>query len=216
MNDEAASPQRKIRVLIADDHALVRSGVESVLSCHDDIEVVAQAEDGVAAVSLCKETKPDVVLMDLVMPRMDGPTAIEEILRWCPDSKIIALTSFTEEDLIEGALRAGAIGYLIKTISGAQLAAAIREADLGRPTLAPEASRVLMHAVKAGGARNDLTSRERQVLRLMSDGLTNNEIAERLEASLSTVKAQVSSVISKLGASSRTEAVGMALRQQLI
>ncbi len=169
------------------------------------------------AVAVCEQTQPDVVLMDLVMPGLDGATATREILRRCPTTRVLVLTSFSDEALIESALSAGAIGYLMKDISGAQLAAAIRRASAGKPTLAPEAAEVLMHRVDASGLQGqDLTARERQVLTLLADGLTNAEIAERLVVSLSTVKGHVSSIISKLGASSRTEAATIAVRHRLV
>jgi two-component system, NarL family, response regulator LiaR len=210
-----------IRVLVADDHALVRSGLESVLALFDDIELVGQAGSGAEAVRLCERCRPDVVLMDLVMPDMDGVTATVEILHSHPETKILALTSFSDEELIESALQAGAIGYLMKTITGDQLAADIRPASAGKPTLAPEATAALMQAVAAqhrtGDAiGNDLTPRERQVLSLVAEGLTNAEIAERLVVSLSTVKTHVSSVIAKLGAASRTEAATLAVRHRLV
>ena len=206
-----------IRVLIADDHALVRSGLETILLLYDDIELVAEADDGAEAVALCEQTMPDVVLMDLVMPGMDGVAATREIMRRCPATKVLVLTSFSDEGLIENALGAGASGYLMKDISGDRLAEAIRDACRGRPTLAPEAADVLMHRVSAPqpvGA--DLTARERQVLTLLAEGLTNAEIAERLVVSLSTVKTHVSSIIAKLGAASRTEAATIAVRQRLV
>jgi two-component system, NarL family, response regulator LiaR len=217
MSDGTQTPPRKIRVVIADDHALVRSGLQSILSLFDDIELVAQADSGAQAVGLCEQTAPDVVLMDLVMPGMDGAAATAEILRRCPGTRVLALTSFSDEGLIKATLRAGAIGYLIKNVSGDQLAAAIRSASQGKPTLAPEAAEALMHAVAADeSAGRDLTRRERQVLTLMADGLTNAEIADRLVISLSTAKTHVSSIISKLGVSSRTEAATVAVRHRIV
>ena len=151
------------------------------------------------------------------MPGMDGSAATREILRRCPETKVLVLTSFSDEALIESALNAGAIGYLMKNISGDQLAAAIRGASVGRPTLAPEATEALMHLVATPSSLGeDLTPRERQVLTLLADGLSNSEIAERLVVSLSTVKSHVSSVITKLGAASRTEAATIAVRQRLL
>ena len=214
---EASSPPSRIRVVIADDHALVRTGLETVLSLFDDIELVAQAADGAEAVAVCGRTRPDVVLMDLVMPGLDGAAATQEILQQSPDTRVLVLTSFSDEALIESALGAGAIGYLMKDISGAQLATAIRRAAEGKTTLAPEAAEVLMHRVARPDLQGqDLTARERQVLTLLADGLTNAEIAERLVVSLSTVKSHVSSIISKLGASSRTEAATIAVRHHLV
>jgi len=217
LSRETAEPPNRIKVVIADDHALLRRGLETILLLFDDIELVAQADDGAEAVVLCEQTQPDVVLMDLVMPGLDGAAATREILRRCPTTRVLVLTSFSDEALIESALSAGAIGYLMKDISGAQLAAAIRRASAGKPTLAPEAAEVLMRRVDAPGLQDqDLTARERQVLTLLADGLTNAEIAERLVVSLSTVKGHVSSIIAKLGASSRTEAATIAVRHRLV
>jgi NarL family two-component system response regulator LiaR len=217
LTKESGAAPRRIRVVIADDHALVRSGLEAILLLFDDIELVAQAESGAEAVSLCEEAQPDVVLMDLVMPGMDGAAATRAILRRCPAARVLVLTSFSDEALIESALNAGAIGYLMKDITGDQLAAAIRGASVGKPTLAPEAAQALMHWVATpGSVGKDLTARERQVLTLLADGLTNTEIAERLVISLSTVKSHVSSIITKLGVSGRTEAAIVAVRQRLI
>lgn len=207
----------KIKVLIVDDHLLVRSGLEAVLVLFDDIDLVAQAGTGAEAVEICVRTKPDVVLMDLVMPGMNGVEATRRILDSCPETHVVALTSFSDEELIEETLRAGAIGYLMKNVTADELAAAIRAAKAGRSTLASEAADALVRAVTqprtAGG---DLTARELEVLTLMCDGLTNGEIADRLVVSLSTVKTHVSSIISKLGASSRTEAVAAAVRHGLV
>ncbi len=219
VNDESgsAAASATIRVLIADDHALVRSGLESILQLFGDLELVAQADGGAAAVALCRQTRPDVVLMDLVMPGMTGVAATEQILRERPQTRVLALTSFSDEQLIDDALRAGAIGYLLKNTTGEQLAEAIRAAHAGRSTLAPEAAEALIRAVaKPQDPADDLTRRERQVLALVADGLSNAEIADRLVISRSTVKTHVSSVIAKLGASSRTEAATMAVRRRLI
>jgi two-component system, NarL family, response regulator LiaR len=217
LTSESGEQARRIRVVIADDHALVRRGLETILQLFDDLELVAQADDGAEAVVLCEETQPDVVLMDLVMPGLDGAAATREVLRRCPATRVLVLTSFSDEALIESALSAGAIGYLMKDISGDQLAAAIRRASAGKSTLAPEVADVLMRRVASPELQGqDLTTRERQVLALLADGLTNAEIAERLVVSLSTVKSHVSSIISKLGASSRTEAATIAVRHRLV
>ena len=207
----------RIRVVIADDHPLLRRGLETALQLHGDIELVAQAADGAEAVAICERLRPDVILMDLVMPGMDGTAATREILHRCPGTRVLVLTSYSDDALIQEALNAGAIGYLMKDISGAQLAEAIRRAADGKPTLAPQAAEVLMRQVANPDVQGqDLTPRERQVLRLLADGLTNTEIAERLVVSLSTVKGHVSSVMMKLGASTRTEAAIIAVRHRLV
>ena len=206
-----------IRVVVVDDHELVRGGLATILDLYDDIVLAGAADSGAAAVRLCAEARPDVVLMDLVLPGgMDGAQATEEVLRTCPGVKVLALTSFSDPDLIQRVLRAGALGCLLKNVSGRELAEAIRRAHAGTSTLAPEAADALVHAISSPlAARAGLTRRERDVLRLMVEGLTNAEIAERLVVSLSTVKTHVSSIIAKLGASTRTEAATIAVREHL-
>ena len=214
-------PERRatasIKVVIVDDHELVRGGLETILGLFDDIELVGQADSGAAAVKLCGETRPDVVLMDLVLPGgMDGAQATQELLRTCPDTQVLALTSFSDPELIQRVLRAGALGCLLKNVSGKELAAAIRRAHEGTSTLAPEAADALVHAISSPAeARVSLTHREQDVLALIVDGLTNAEIAERLVVSISTIKTHVSSIIAKLGASTRTEAAAIAVREHL-
>jgi two-component system, NarL family, response regulator LiaR len=209
---------RPIKVVIVDDHELVRGGLETILGLFDDIKLVGQADSGAAAVRICGEKQPDVVLMDLVLPGgMDGAEATAELLRTCPGAKVLALTSFSDPELIQRVLRAGALGCLLKNVSGKELAAAIRKAHEGTSTLAPEAADALVRAISSPvDARAGLTRREQEVLALMADGLTNSEIAERLVVSLSTVKTHVSSVIAKLGASTRTEAAAIAVRERLV
>lgn len=213
------NPASRIRVMIVDDHAVVRSGLAAFLMAFDDLELVGQAGSGQEALRLCKILHPDVVLMDLVMPEMDGATATRLIRESCPHLQVIALTSFREDDLVQGVLKAGAIGYLLKNVSADELAGAIRSAYAGRPTLAPEAAQVLISATQSAprsSIGSDLTEREREVLRLMVEGLTNNQIAERLVVSRSTVKFHVSSILSKMGVASRTEAVATALQNHLM
>lgn len=208
-----------IRVMLVDDHAVVRSGLAAFLMAFDDLELVGEAGDGSEAVAMCGRVKPDVVLMDLVMPQMDGATATAAIRQAYPDVQVIALTSFKEDDLVQGALQAGAIGYLLKNVSTDELADAIRSASAGRPTLAPEAARALIHTATRGSTftpGQDLTEREREVLALMVQGLNNTAIAEKLVVSRSTVKFHVSNILSKLQVSSRTEAVAYALQNDLI
>ncbi len=208
---------KPIRVMLVDDHAVVRSGLAAFLYVFDDLELVAEAKDGKEAIALCESLSPDVILMDLVMPVMDGAAATKAIRDRWPHVQVVALTSFKEEELVQAALQAGAIGYLLKNISADELAAAIRSAYQGKPTLAPEAAQALIHAaVRPAKPDYGLTNREEEVLSLMTDGLSNVDIAERLVVSRSTVKFHVSSILSKLGVSSRTEAVAMALQQKLI
>ncbi|GIV78561.1 MAG: DNA-binding response regulator [Litorilinea sp.] len=211
--------QSTIRVMLVDDHAVVRSGLSAFLWAFDDLELVGEAADGAEALALCERLQPDVILMDLMMPRMDGAAATQAIRARYPHIQVVALTSFKEDELVQAALKAGAIGYLLKNVSADELAQAIRAAYAGRPTLAPEAAEALIH-----NARNAdrlppgqvLTEREREVLALMVEGLNNSEIAERLVVSRSTVKFHVSNILSKLQANSRTEAVAVALQRKLV
>ncbi|HOA54412.1 MAG: response regulator transcription factor [Acetivibrionales bacterium] len=208
----------KIRIVIADDHNVVRSGLSAFLQVFDDFELVGEAADGKEAVEVCESLHPDVVLMDLVMPVMDGAQATKEIRERFDDIQVIVLTSFKEDDLIEGALQAGAIGYLLKNVSADELADAIRSAHAGKPALAPEAAQALIKATSRRKQPYDdeLTAREKEVLKMMAEGLSNPEIAQKLFVSRSTVKFHVSSILSKLGAASRTEAVSKALQQKII
>ncbi len=207
-----------IRVLIVDDHAVVRSGLSTFLLTCDDMALVGEAANGEEALRLCPRVRPDVVLMDLVMPGMDGATATRLIRQHCPDIQVVVLTSFKDQELVQGALQAGAIGYLLKDISADELANAIRAAYAGKPTLASEAAQALIQAALGPADRlgADLTEREREVLALMAQGLNNKEIAERLVVSVSTAKFHVSSILSKLHATTRTEAVALALQHKLV
>jgi NarL family two-component system response regulator LiaR len=206
-----------IRVMLVDDHAVVRSGLGAFLMAFDDLELVAEAGSGEEAVAMCNRLRPDVVLMDLKMPGMDGAAATRQIREHWPEIQVVALTSFKEEELVERALEAGAIGYLLKNVSADELAEAIRAARVGRPTLAPEAAQALIQSARKPPAPgHDLTERELEVLALMVEGMSNPEIAERLFVSRSTIKFHVSNVLSKLGVASRTEAVSLALKCDLI
>jgi two-component system, NarL family, response regulator LiaR len=206
-----------IRVLVVDDHTMVRRGLATFLKVFDDMIMVGEAASGQEAIQLCDELKPDVVLMDMVMPDMDGATATRLIRKQSASVQVLALTSFKEEILVQSALQAGAIGYLLKDVSADELAQAIRAAQAGRSTLSPEAAQALVHATSQPPAPGiDLTERELEVLALMVEGLNNTQIAARLTVSPSTVKSHVSSILAKLGVASRTEAVSLALRNRLI
>lgn len=206
-----------IRVMIVDDHAVVRSGLAAFLAAYDDLELVGEAASGAEAIALVEKLRPDVILMDLVMPDMDGAMATRAIRDRHPNIQVVVLTSFPEENLVTRALQAGAISYMLKNASAEELVEAIRKAYAGRSTLAPEAAQALIHrTTRADRLGHDLTNREREVLALMSRGLSNVEIAERLVISHSTVKFHVSNILSKLQATSRTEAVALAIEHGLI
>jgi NarL family two-component system response regulator LiaR len=206
-----------IRVVIVDDHDMVRRGLAAFLKAKPDLELVGQASNGKEALLVCEQAQPDVILMDLVMPEMSGAEATQAIRERCPEVQVIALTSFEEKELVQEALQAGAISYLLKNVSAHDLAEAIRAAYAGRPTLAPEAAQALIQTASEGPTiGHDLTPREREVLALMVEGLTNPGIAERLTVSRSTAKAHVSNILSKLGASNRAEAISLALQHRLV
>jgi NarL family two-component system response regulator LiaR len=206
----------RVRVLIVDDHDMVRQGLTAFLHVFDDLELAGEAENGAVAVQRCADVQPDVVLMDLMMPVMDGAAATRAIRERFPAVQVIALTSFQEEGLVQRALQAGAIGYLLKNVSADELARAIRAAHAGRPTLAPEAAHDLVRAATRGPVPgHDLTAREREVLRLMASGLSNAEIAAHLVLSRSTIKFHVSNILSKLGVTRRAEAIALAIQHHL-
>jgi len=206
-----------IRVMLVDDHDMVRKGLAVFLKAKPDMELVGEARDGEEALQTCKELQPDVILMDLMMPKMDGTTATRLIRKQFPEVQIIALTSFQEKGLVQEVLQAGAISYLLKDVSANELAEAIRGAYVGRPTLSPGATKALIQAASQEPAPgHDLTPREKEVLILLVEGLNNSAIAERLFISRSTVKAHVSNILSKLGVSNRAEAIVLALRNKLV
>ncbi len=207
----------KIRVMLVDDHGMVRRGLAAFLSIQPDLSLVGEAANGQEAIMECERIQPDVILMDLVMPEMDGATAIKIIKERWPDVQIIALTSFPEKDLVHRALQAGAISYILKNVSANDLAKAIRSARVGQPTLAPEATQALIQASnQEPPPGHDLTPRERQVLALIVEGLSNPEIAEDLSISRSTARAHVSQILSKLGVTNRAEAITLAFRSGLV
>ncbi|HEX6034522.1 MAG TPA: response regulator transcription factor [Anaerolineales bacterium] len=212
-----SSLSQPIRVMLVDDHAMVRKGLATFLKIFDDLQLVGEAESGATAIKLCSEVLPDVILMDMVMPDMNGAAATRAIRKQFPQVQVIALTSFKEGDLVKNALEAGAIGYLLKDISADELVHAIRAANEGRATLSTEAAQALVESANQPPAPGlDLTEREREVLALMIEGLNNTQIAGKLSVSPSTIKSHVSNILSKLGVASRTEAVTLALRSRLI
>ena len=211
------TPTQPIRVLLVDDHTMVRRGLATFLMAFDDLELAGEAASGDVAIQLCAQVQPDVILMDIMMPGMDGVAATRAIRQQFPTVQVVALTSFKEEGMIQGVLQAGAIGYLLKDVSAEELAQAIRAAHAGRATLSPEATQALVRAVSQPPVPgNDLTGREKEVLTLMVEGYSNTQIAEKLVVSPSTVKSHVSNVLSKLGVGSRTEAVALAVRYHLV
>lgn len=212
-----SSSSKLIRILVVDDHAMVRRGLATFLKVFDDMQLIGEAENGKSAIQLCAELLPDVVLMDMVMPDMDGASATRAVRKRFPQIQVIALTSFKEGKIIRNALEAGAIGYLLKDVSADDLAHAIRAAHVGRATLSPDAAQSLVESANQSPAPGfDLTEREREVLALMIEGLNNTQIAGRLTVSPSTIKSHVSNILSKLGVASRTEAVTLALRNEII
>lgn len=212
-----ANEVQTIRVVVVDDHEMVRSGLATFLRVMPDLEFVGEAGTGEEALRVCQRIQPDVVLMDMVMPGMDGVAATRAVREQCPNARVIALTSFPEEDLVHRALEAGATGYLLKNVGASELAAAIRSAMRGKPTLAPEATQALIQrATRPAPPGHDLSAREREVLALMKQGLSNRTIAERLVISPSTAEFHVSNILGKLGVTSRTEAVALAVKYGIV
>lgn len=204
-----------INVLIVDDHDMLREGLASFLRAFPDLKMVGEAANGHEAIRLCRELKPDVALIDLIMPEIDGTTAIRIIHEENPEIHIIALSSFNDGTLVKDAIRAGATGYLLKNVMASRLAEAIRAAHSGLPTLSPEIAQTMIHKVDSPKALNgnNLSARENEVLNLLINGLSNAEIARQLNITTSTVKNHVSNVLVKMNVSSRTEAVSKALNQ---
>jgi two-component system, NarL family, response regulator LiaR len=209
--------KNKIKVMIVDDHPLVRHGIKTVFEAYDDILLVAEAENGREAIKMCDKYMPDVVLMDMIMPVLGGVEATEQIIKNWPDVKIIALTSFNDEDLIRKSLKAGAVSYILKNISGARLVKTIKDVYKGKLALSSQATKILLSELREPPDKTiKLTEREKEILALIVEGLSNKQIAERLFLSNSTVQFHVSNVLSKLGASKRTEAAYLALKQNLV
>jgi two-component system, NarL family, response regulator LiaR len=209
-----------IRVLIADDHAVVREGLRGFLALQEDVEVVGEAADGEEAVAAAERLTPDVALVDLVMPRVDGIEAIRRIRAVAPQTRVIVLTSFADEDKMLPAVRAGAVGYLLKDVDPQELVAAVRTVNDGETLLHPAVVRELVREV-AGGRRepvrdNPLTAREQEVLGLIARGRANKAIAFELGVAEKTVKTHVSNILGKLGLSDRTQAALYAVREGLV
>ena len=206
-----------IRVMVVDDHDVVREGITGFLNAFDDLELVGEARDGESALTLYGQVQPDVILMDIVMPIMDGVEATQQILARYPQARIVILSSFSDEANVLRALQAGALSYLLKNASIHEVARAIRAAYSGESTLAPDAAQALIQSrVRPPATNYNLTERELEVLALMIKGHNNPQIAAQLYLSRSTVKFHVSTILAKLGVSSRTEAVGLAVEQGLV
>ena len=206
-----------IRVIAVDDHEVIRGGIKFALLTVEDIELVGEARDGEEALPLCEQLQPDIVLMDLMMPGIDGVTAIQSIHEQCPQTQILVLTSYHDEVLVPRAMHAGATGYLLKGVSNQKLIEAIHAAHAGQPTIAKEAVADLVEAaVPSDKADIELSERESEVLTLLAQGLSNKEIAEQLFFSVSTVKYHVRVLFSKLGANSRAEVIALAWEHNLI
>lgn len=205
-----------IRLLIVDDHAVVRQGLRMFLSLDPEFEIIGEAMDGKHGLEMARKLQPDVILMDLLMPVMDGITAIGAVRREMPDTEVIALTSVLEDNAVVGAIRAGAIGYLLKDTEQDELIRAIKAAAAGQVQLSPKAAARLMREVRAPESPESLTDRETEVLRLLAKGLSNKEIANTLVIGEKTVKTHVSNILSKLGLSSRTQAALHAARIGLV
>ena len=216
-NERTMNKTALIKVMIVDDHPIVRSGLGSMLRAFDDLELVGVASSGEIALARCQESTPDVILMDMVMPGMDGLETTRAVLDQYPSVKIIMLTSFTKDNMVQDALQAGATSYILKDSSIDQLAEAIRSAYAGQPTLSPEATRSLVKS-KTGPLNidPDLSDREKEVLTLVAEGLSNEKIAHQLVISSATVRHHVSACISKLGATNRTQAAVLAIKHNLI
>ena len=205
-----------IRILVADDHSVVRKGLRTFLSLQPELEIIGEASDGEEAVAMALQLKPDVVLMDIKMPKMDGITATAAIRQQLPDTEVIALTSVLEDASVVGAVRAGAIGYLLKDTEADELCRAIVAAAAGQVQLSPQAAARLMREVRAPEAPETLSERETDVLRLLAQGYSNKELAQSLSLSEKTIKTHVSNILGKLGVPSRTQAALYAVRIGLV
>jgi two-component system, NarL family, response regulator LiaR len=209
--------KQNIRVLLADDHSITRNGLKTIFSLYDDIVLVGEASDGMEAVKICKKNNPDIVLMDLDMPIMDGVAATVIIRKECPRVKVIALTSFIDKKLVNNAIKAGASSYIVKNISTDELIKAIRSTFLGKIILSPQAMKAIVEEIKNPSVKKiNLTVREINVLEFLVKGCSNKEIAQKLFISNHTVKFHVNSILSKFEVRTRTEAAYLATQQNLL
>ena len=202
----------KLRIVIADDHAIVRFGLSSLLNAQPDLKVVAQAKNGEDAITRALETRPDLVVMDLMMPKMDGAAATEKIHRLLPDTKIVLLTSFGAYEGVARALRNGAVGAIAKSTEDEMLVPALRRIAAGETVISPE----IQKALEGQPALGDLTERQREILEALTRGLGNQEIAALLGIRPETVRDHLSEIFEKIGASNRTEAVSIAFKRHLL
>lgn len=210
----------KIRILVADDHAIVREGLRALIDTESNMELLAEASDGLEAVEVALSLRPDVILLDLVMPRMGGQEAITEIKEGFPEARILVITSFAEDEKVYHAVKAGALGYLLKDASPRELLRAIREVHRGEPSMSPSIAHKLMREIQKKSdlppTEEPLTAREVEVLQLVAQGFPNQEIAEKLVVSERTVRTHVSNILGKLHLANRTQAALYALREGLI
>ena len=207
--------RESIRVLLVDDHAVVRQGLRMFLGLDPDLQIVGEATNGLEAIELSRQLRPDIILMDLLMPIMDGLTAIQKIKKAQPEVEIIALTSVIEDDRVFNAIHAGAMGYLLKDTQASELVQRIKAANRGEVQLHPEAAKRLIREVRSPDSPEKLTDRETEVLKLIARGLSNKDIATRLVVSEKTVKTHVSNLLTKLNLPSRTQAALYALKEGL-